>query len=174
MSTHRRTTVVVWLTVDGLENERATTDPLRGPTHAKQRKGHSGSSGSVSSASRSSPHSRSKHTTRGRINTPWLSHTLDSATHIRMFLNVWNVNHMAQRLPEEEAHQSKTTEFGLMLDGRAAFWHSQMDLPAIKTFDALQSAFLWFFHKKVPQHVIIGQFYTIKQLPSESIASLRF
>ena len=68
------------------------------------------------------------------------------------------------------------TEFGLTLDGRAAFWHSQMDLPAIKTFDALQSAFLRFFHKKVPQHVIIGQFYTIKQLPSESIAdfSLRF
>ena len=45
-----------------------------------------------------------------------------------------------------------------------------MDLPAIKTFDALQSAFLRFFHRKVPQHVIIGQFYTIKHLPSESIA----
>ena len=59
---------------------------------------------------------------------------------------------MAQRLPEEEAHQSKMTEFGLTLDGRAAFWHSQMDLLAIKTFDALKSAFLRFFHKKVPQH----------------------
>ena len=57
-----------------------------------------------------------------------------------------------------------------------AFWHSQMDLPAIKTFHELQSAFLRFFHKKVPQHVIIRQFYTIKQLPFESIAdfSLRF
>ena len=83
---------------------------------------------------------------------------------------------MAQRLPEEEVHQSKMTEFGFTLDGRAAFWHSQMDLPAIKTFDELQSNFLRFFHRKVPQHVIIGQFYTIKQLPSESIAdfSLRF
>ena len=51
-----------------------------------------------------------------------------------------------------------------------------MDLPAIKTFDALQSTFLRFFHKKVLQHVIIGQFDTIKQLPSESMTdfSLRF
>ena len=83
---------------------------------------------------------------------------------------------MAQRLPAEDAHQSKMTEFGLTLDGRAAFWHSQMDLPAITTFDEIQSKFLRFFHKKVPQHVIIGQFYTIKQKPSESIAdfSLRF
>ena len=99
-----------------------------------------------------------------------------AATNVRLFLNLWNANHMAQRLPEEEAHQSKMTEFGLTLDGRAAFWHSQMDLPTIKTFDALQSTFLRFFHKKVPQHVIIGQFYTIKQLPFESIVdfSLRF
>ena len=29
----------------------------------------------------------------------------DAATHVRLFLNVWNANHMAQRLPEEEAHQ---------------------------------------------------------------------
>ena len=68
------------------------------------------------------------------------------------------------------------TEFGLTLDGRGALWHSQMDLPAIKTFDKLQSAFLRFFHRRVPQCEIIGQFYTIKQLPSESITdfSLRF
>ena len=51
-----------------------------------------------------------------------------------------------------------------------------MDLPAIKTFDALESVFQRFFHKKVPQHVIIGQFYSIKQLSSKSIIdfSLRF
>ena len=94
----------------------------------------------------------------------------DAHSHVRLFLNVWDVNHMALRLPTEEAHQSKMTEFGLTLDGRAAFWHSQMDFPAITTFDELQSKFLRFFHKKVPQHVIIGQFYTIKQKPSESIA----
>ena len=41
----------------------------------------------------------------------------DAATHVRLFLNVWNANHMAQRLPEEEAHQSKMTVFGLTLDG---------------------------------------------------------
>ena len=100
----------------------------------------------------------------------------DAATHVRLFLNVWNANHMAQRLSDEEAHESKMTEFGLTMNGRAAFWHSQMDLPAITTFDELQSKFLRFFHKKVRQHVIIGQFYTIKQIPLESIAefSLRF
>ena len=51
-----------------------------------------------------------------------------------------------------------------------------MDLLAIKTFDELQSAFLRFIHRRIPQCEIIGQFYTIKQLPSESIAdfSLRF
>ena len=48
----------------------------------------------------------------------------NAASHIRLFLNVWNANHMAQRFLEEEAHQSKMTEFGLTLDGRAAFWHS--------------------------------------------------
>ena len=100
----------------------------------------------------------------------------DAATHVRLFLNVWNANHMAQRLPKEEAHQSKMTEFGLTLDGRAAFWHSQMDLPAITTFDQLQLAFLRFFHRRVPQREIIGQFYTIKQLPTQSIEdfSIRF
>ena len=45
-----------------------------------------------------------------------------------------------------------------------------MDLVAITTFDQLQSAFLRFFHRRVPQREIIGQFYTIKQLPTESIA----
>ena len=60
------------------------------------------------------------------------------------------------------------TEFGLTLDGRVVFWHSQMDLPVITIFDQLQSIFL--------QREIIGQFYTIKQLPTESDAdySLRF
>ena len=48
----------------------------------------------------------------------------DTATHVRMFMNVWNANHMAQRLPEEEAYQSKMTKFGLTLDGKTAFWHS--------------------------------------------------
>ena len=107
---------------------------------------------------------------------PQFNGETDTANHVPLFLSVWNTNHMAQRLPEDEGHQKKMTEFGLTVDDRAAFWHSQMDLPAIKTFDALQSAFLRFFHKKVPEHVIIGQFYTIKQLPSESIAdfSLRF
>ena len=68
------------------------------------------------------------------------------------------------------------TKFGLTLDGRAVFWHSQMDLPAITTFDQLQSAFLRFFHRRVPQREIIRQFYTIKQLPTESVMdfSLRF
>ena len=66
---------------------------------------------------------------------PHFNGEIDAASHIRLFLNVWNANHMARRLLEEEAHQSKMTEFGLTLDGRAAFWHSQMDLPAINTFD---------------------------------------
>ena len=82
----------------------------------------------------------------------------DADMHVCLFLNVWDANYMAQRLPANEAHQSKMTEFAQTLDGRAAFWHSQMDLPAITTFDELQSKFLWFFHNKVPQHVIIGQF----------------
>ena len=89
---------------------------------------------------------------------PCFNSETNAATHVRLFLNVWNAYHMAQHLPEEEAHQSKMKEFGLTLDGRAAFWHSQIDLPAITTFDELQSKFLRFFHKKVPQHVIIGQF----------------
>ena len=81
---------------------------------------------------------------------PQFNGETNAATHVRLFLNVWNANHMAQRLLEEEAHQSKMMEFGLTLDGRAAFWHSHMDLSAIKTFDVLQSAFLRFFHRKVP------------------------
>ena len=101
---------------------------------------------------------------------PHFNSETDSTTHVRLFMNVWNVNHMAQRLPEEEAHQSKMTEFVLTLDGRATFWHSKMDLPAIKTFDELQSAFLQFFHRRVLQREIIRQFYTGKQLPVESIA----
>ena len=44
---------------------------------------------------------------------------------------------MPQSLPEEVVHQSKMTKFGLTLDGRAVFWHSKMDLLAIKTFDQL-------------------------------------
>ena len=55
---------------------------------------------------------------------PRFNDETDTATHVCLFLNVWNANHMAQRFPEEEAHQSKMTEFGLTLDGRAAFWHS--------------------------------------------------
>ena len=97
---------------------------------------------------------------------PRFNGEIDVDPHVRLFLNVWDANHMAQRLLVEKAHQSKMMEFGLTLDGRAAFWHSQMDLPAITTFDELQSKFLRFFNKKVPQHVIIGQFYTIKQKPS--------
>ena len=100
----------------------------------------------------------------------------DVASHIRLFLNVWNANHMAQRFPEAEAHKSKVVEFRLTLDGRVACWNSQMDLVAITTFDQLQSALLRFFDRRVPQREIIGQFYTIKQLRTESIAdfSLRF
>ena len=107
---------------------------------------------------------------------PRFNDKTNAATHILLFLNVWNANHMAQRLPEEEAHQSKMIKFGLTLDGRAMCWHSQMDLPAIKTFDQLQSAFLRFFHRRVSQREIIGEFYTIKQLPPESVVdfSLRF
>ena len=33
----------------------------------------------------------------------------DATTHIRVFMNVWNANHVAQLLPEEEAHRSKMT-----------------------------------------------------------------
>ena len=73
---------------------------------------------------------------------PRFNSETNAATHVHLFMNVWNANHMAQRLPEEEAHQSKMTEFGLTLDGRAAFWHSQMNLPAIKTFAELQSTLL--------------------------------
>ena len=100
----------------------------------------------------------------------------DATSHIRIFLNVWNANHLVQRISDAEAHASKIAEFGLTLDGRATCWHSQMDLAAITTFDQLQSAFLRFFHRRVPQREIIGQFYTIKQLPTESIVdfSLRF
>ena len=47
----------------------------------------------------------------------------DAASHIRSFLNVWNANHMAQRLPKVEAHTSKIAEFGITLDGHAARWH---------------------------------------------------
>ena len=36
--------------------------------------------------------------------------------HARSFLNVWNVNHVSQWLPEAEAHASKVPEFGLTLD----------------------------------------------------------
>ena len=83
---------------------------------------------------------------------------------------------MAQWFPEAEAHESKIAEFRLTLDGWAACWHSLMDLAAIKTFDQLQSAFLRFFHRRVPQREIIGQFYTMKQLSTEYVTdfSLRF
>ena len=50
---------------------------------------------------------------------PRFSADIDAKGHARSFLNVWNANHMSQRLPEVEAHASKITEFGLTLDGRA-------------------------------------------------------
>ena len=101
---------------------------------------------------------------------PRFNRETDAMRHIRSFLNVWNANHIAQRFPDVEAHASKIAEFGLTLDGRATCWHSQMDLAAITTFDQLQSAFLHFFHQRVPQCEIIRQFYTIKQLPTKSVA----
>ena len=55
---------------------------------------------------------------------PRFNSETDAATHVRLFMNVWNANHMAQRLSEEEAHQSKMMEFGLTLDDRAVFWYS--------------------------------------------------
>ena len=66
----------------------------------------------------------------------------DAVSHIRSLLNIWNANHMAQKLPKAEAHASKIAEFGLTLDGRAAPWHSQLDITSFASFDQLQSSFL--------------------------------
>ena len=83
---------------------------------------------------------------------------------------------MSQRLLEAEPHASKIVVFGLSLDGQAAHWHSQLDIASFISCDQLQSSFFRFFHRSIPQHEIIGQFYTVKQLPQESVAdfSLRF
>ena len=89
---------------------------------------------------------------------PHFNGETNAASHIRLFLNVWNANHIAQRLPEVEAHESKIAEFGLTMDGRAACWHFQMDLAAIMTFDQLQSTFLRFFHRRVPQRESVADF----------------
>mgnify|MGYP000273500048 CR=1 FL=1 len=96
--------------------------------------------------------------------------------HARSFLNVWNANHISQPFPEMEAHASKIAEFGLTLDGRAACWHSHLDITTFVAFDHLQSSFLRLFHQSIPQREIIGQFYTIKHMSQESVAdfSLQF
>ena len=86
----------------------------------------------------------------------------DIESHIRSFVNVCNTDHMTQRLPEAVAHASKINEFGISLDGRAARWHSQLDVASFVSFDQLQSSFLRFFHLIVPQREIIAQFCTIK------------
>ena len=39
----------------------------------------------------------------------------DAVSHIRLFLNVWNANHMAQQFPEAEAHASKVAKFRLWM-----------------------------------------------------------
>ena len=79
-------------------------------------------------------------------------------------------------MPEVEAHELKVAEFRLTLDGWAARWRPQLDLTAFTTFDQLQSSFLRFFHRSVPEREVIGHFFTIKQLPKEFATdfSLRF
>ena len=95
---------------------------------------------------------------------PRFSGDTDAEGHIQSFLNVWNANHLSQRLPEAKAHASKIAEFGLTLDGRAAHWHSQIDLITLACVDELSSTFLRFFHRSIPQCEIIGDVYTILQL----------
>ena len=80
---------------------------------------------------------------------PRFNSEIHTTSHIWLFLNVWNSNHMVQLFPEAEAHKSKIAEFGLTMDGPAACCDSQMDLVAITTFDQLQSAFFLFSHRRV-------------------------
>ena len=133
-------------------------------------------------ASHRSPHRGSSNlpntiiTTRMAFSYPRFSGDTDVEGHIQLFLNVWNANHMVQQHPKAEVHALKIAEFGLTLDGRAARWHSQLDITLFASFDQLQSSFLRFFHRSIPQREIIGQFYTIKQLQQESVVdfNLRF
>ena len=48
----------------------------------------------------------------------------DVEAHVRSFLNMWQANHVLQRLAEADANASKSKEFELTLDGRTARWHS--------------------------------------------------
>ena len=51
---------------------------------------------------------------------PHFSGDTDAESHDRLFLIVWNADHVSQWLMGAEAHASKITEFGLTLDGHAA------------------------------------------------------
>ena len=61
----------------------------------------------------------------------------DAEAHVRSFFNMWRANHMSQRLAEADTNASKIPEFGLTLNGRAARWHSQVDLATFTNFEQL-------------------------------------
>ena len=51
---------------------------------------------------------------------PHFSGDTDAESHDRLFLIVWNADHVSQWLMGAEAQASKIMEFGLTLDGHAA------------------------------------------------------
>ena len=55
------------------------------------------------------------------------------------------------------------------LEGPIARWHSKHLPGSIATFDELKTRFLRFFHRQVDQREIVGQFYTTRYDPSETI-----
>ena len=93
----------------------------------------------------------------------------DAEAHIYAFLQTWEVNHVSQRLNEAEAERSKIAEFGMTLEGQATQWPSKHLPGSIDTFEELKTRCLRFFHRQVDQREIVGQFYTTRQDPIETI-----
>ena len=93
----------------------------------------------------------------------------DAKAHIYAFLQTWEANHVSQRLNEAEAERSKIAEFGMTLEGQATQWPSKHLPGSIDTFEELKTRCLRFFHRQVDQREIVGQFYTTRQDPIETI-----
>ena len=55
---------------------------------------------------------------------------VDANAHISDFLNIWEINHGAQRLSSAAEDKSKIVEFVLFLDGPSPNWFAQNGLRA--------------------------------------------
>ena len=85
------------------------------------------------------------------------------------FLQTWEDNHVSQRLTDAEAERSKIAEFGMTLEGLAAWWHAKHLPGSFTMFQAPRDKFLRLFHRYVAERDLVGQFYTTYQEPKETV-----